>query len=114
MIVLEEWFSKNFSNPYASHSEKLYLAKIANISIDQVSRWLIKRRKKASKGSFSSRQQLSLKSKLKLSDFFEKKSQYPDKEEVKKLRDLLNISEKRISQWFAKKRFEKKSLNSNK
>ncbi|CAF0843688.1 unnamed protein product [Didymodactylos carnosus] len=47
---LQEWFNKNKHwNPYASYKEKKILAKMANISVKQVTYWLINQRVKQNK-----------------------------------------------------------------
>ena len=106
--MLEEWFFNNKNNPYASYRNKIELSKKTNLTVNQVSKWLVKRRKK-NKEQYNGKSRLSLDAKLILKNHFETISANPNKEQLNKLSNSLDISEKKISQWFAKKRFEKKN-----
>lgn len=110
VLVLEEWFIKNLDNPYASAKMKIELAKKTSLSVQQVSKWLMNKRKKIKEKPFNSVKRLPLDAKLVLKNHFESISEHPNRAQIKKLSNGLNVSEKRISQWFAKKRFEKNKL----
>lgn len=47
LLILNSWFAKNLSHPYATIEQKTSLAKQAKISYRQVSNWLIGKRRNA-------------------------------------------------------------------
>ena len=46
--ILNDWFEKNQTHPYATKEQKNYLSEITKMSEQKETRWLIKRQKKLS------------------------------------------------------------------
>ena len=46
--ILNNWFSQNISNPYATQAQKTDLAKATSLTVKQVSTWLTNARYKYS------------------------------------------------------------------
>ena len=49
--ILKNWINENESNPYASESQKIELAKQTSLTVKQITTWLINERFKKSKNS---------------------------------------------------------------
>ena len=104
-LILERWLLENVENPYPTPKTKRELAKQTNLSIKQIDIWFKNSRKKIRKNKISTR--FSIEQKKILRDYF-KKCRFPSNNEIKELSQLLNQSDKRISSWFAKERFNLK------
>ena len=100
-LILLEWVKNNSTNRYPSNQEKEYLSLKSGLSIEQVSHWFYnyKKRKINSNDLF-----LSTSFKKILNESFEV-SQYPSKEDILLLKLKTGYSEKKISLWFAKRRY---------
>ena len=104
--ILEDWFLANTTNPYATLKDLLELHRKTGLEIKQIKRWFYNKRMKA---TLEERQNLKWSHFLKdeksiLDDFFENRSQYPNKKDIDYLVDVLQKSPKKIKQWFSKKR----------
>ena len=70
--ILQDWFEKNQSNPYATKYQKTELAELTSLTAKQVSTWLINARQKLK----SERLNSWLNSILELNKFFSWRNKY--------------------------------------
>lgn len=110
--ILELWFSQNILYPYANKETKKELSDKTNLSVKQITQWLINQRKKIQKKKSKKRdQRLSTSQKLFLNEYFKNSSQKPDAEEILKISKKTGIDSKKIYFWFGTQRFKLKHIN---
>jgi succinate dehydrogenase flavin-adding protein (antitoxin of CptAB toxin-antitoxin module) len=110
-MILEKWFKTNSKNPYACLDIKKELANQTNLTVNQVSKWLLNARFKMKKNNLKTTNRISIENKKLLKDFFANKNQHPNRKQLKELKNITKIHEKKIMSWFAKQRYLTRSKN---
>lgn len=105
--ILEEWFTNNIQYPYPSDKTKNELAKLSKLNVKQITNWFVERRRKLKRKESMVSNRLSIDKKIALQIFFKKK-QKPGPLELSMIAKQLDLSQKRVSAWFAKERFKLK------
>ena len=95
-LILEKCFFSHQNDPYPTSQEKNYLAKNANLTVQQVSCWMAKAREKL-EAKCSEKYRLTTENKNKLLEYF-KINQDPGIKEVKELTNITGLDDKRIYQ----------------
>jgi hypothetical protein len=102
---LEDWF-KNEKKKIVSIEEKHQLARLTNLSINQVSFWIHNRsKKKKHKKTFIRKTNcVRAKNKKILLDYFKNINVSPSALEIRVLAHRTSLTERKIKYWFDKKR----------
>ena len=80
----------------------------------KINRWIQNKRHKEKTSKQKKKiAHIDLKSKIILKNFFNDNSEKPCKNDIKELMKLTSFEEKKISLWFASRRFKTKKNNSN-
>jgi hypothetical protein len=109
LMILEDWYNLNKSDPYPTLLKKSSLAKETNLTIRQVSYWFIKRRN--NKITEDNPNRLSVKQKDMLKNYYWHFKKQPSISELRKLSEAACITEKRAAKWFSSERHrEKKTI----
>jgi hypothetical protein len=96
--------SENSQNPYPSKTTLMLLSENANLTVEQIANWIKHARIKKTitnnnRTSLTFEQKIILKQSFKLNNKLES-------DEKKRLAEKINISEKRVIQWFASERYK--------
>ena len=103
--VLDDWYKKHESYPYASAKDIDSLSLITNLEAKQIRRWLENKRKNK-ENSTKYREKFSMAEKTVLKTFFQTKSNHPGPQDLHYLQNCLNKDEKKIRAWFNHERFK--------
>jgi hypothetical protein len=97
--ILKNWYDLHAENTFAKKETKIELAKQTNLSVVQVSKWLNDQRARRKKVLLKPIKN-SISSKKILRDYFENVTRTPTNLEIKNLKKLTGLSEKKINYWF--------------
>jgi transcriptional regulator with XRE-family HTH domain len=86
-------------NTFAKKETKIELAKQTNLSVNQVSKWLNDQRARRKKVVLKPIKNNNSSKKI-LRDYFENVTRTPTNLEIKNLKKLTGLSEKKINYWF--------------
>ena len=107
--LLEEWFQSHISQPYPNHNTKVVLSNQTNYSVAKIGKWFRNRRNKLNNiKSSENKNQLSLKSKIIISDFFVNVNKNPTNEQLKYLSECSEVNIKQLRARFSYLRFNDK------
>ena len=97
--ILRNWYDLYAENTFAKKETKIELAKQTNLSVNQVSKWLNDQRARRKKVVLKPIKNNNSSKKI-LRDYFENVTRTPTNLEIKNLKKLTGLSEKKINYWF--------------
>jgi hypothetical protein len=104
--ILESWFATNKENPYASKNELEDLQALTSLDGRVIKRWLDNRRCKLRKtGEIKLKcSNFEKEAQLYLSNYFHRKTQSPDKNQIESISIELKCGTKKVEKWFIQRR----------
>jgi hypothetical protein len=107
--MLEHWFILHKDHPYASTQDIFELHRQTKLNLITIRRWLDNHRFKCQSNRYESLhptkyRHLTIDERRHLCNYFDEKTKYPDRIEIKRLASTLGFTETRIRNWFENQR----------
>jgi hypothetical protein len=101
--ILEKWILENHENPYPSRQVKKRLSLEANLSVEDVTKWFEKERKKIKRSKKNKSQRILKKNKDISNNFYNHVDKYTNRIQMEILSEQTGLSVKKIIKWFSTK-----------